>query len=187
MKDTENIQTYKSGSSAVFNPILTHHRAAIATFSSREAAGQALDQLVLSGFPVAQVFLIGHDLKRSDSSSFPLNALGAVTGTAIGLKKGMILGNLVGGTTGLLLGVGLIALPGVGQLMLSSAIAFVLLSGGICTAAGGLAGSLIGLGLTSEQAKDYSQQVSEGSFLLVVEGTGETLDRARRLLKKSTV
>ena len=175
----------------MFNSILTHHRAAIATFSSREAAGQALDQLILSGFPVAQVFLIGHDLKRSDSSDFPPNSLGTVTGTvtgtATGLKKGMILGNLVGGTTGLLLGVGLIALPGVGQLMLSSAIAFVLLSGGICTAAGGLAGSLIGLGLTSEQAKDYSQQVSSGSFLLVVEGTGQTLDRARHLLKEFTV
>jgi len=97
----------------------------------------------------------------------------------------MILGNLLGGTTGLLLGVGLLALPGVGQLMLSSAIAFVFLSGGICTAAGGLTGALIGLGLTSEQAKKYSQQVSQGSFLLVVEGTEQNIDRARNLLRNS--
>lgn len=99
----------------------------------------------------------------------------------------MVLGNFIGGTTGLLLGAGLIALPGVGQLMLSSAIAFVLLSGGICTAAGGLTGALIGLGLTSEQAKQYSQQVSKGSFLVVVEGTDQDIDRARHLLKKSAV
>ena len=158
----------------------------IGTFPSREAAGQALDQLILSGFPVAQVFLIGHDLKHPNSSD-PSNSFGTVIGTATGLKKGMILGNLVGGTTGLLLGAGLIALPGVGQLMLSSAIAFVLLSGGICTAAGGLTGALIGLGLTSEQAREYSQQVSRGSFLLVVEGTGQDIDRARHLLKKFAV
>jgi hypothetical protein len=71
--------------------------------------------------------------------------------------------------------------------MLSSAIAFMLLSGGICTAAGGLTGALIGLGLTSEQAKAHSHKVAEGSFLIIVEGTAQEIDRARHLLKESTV
>lgn len=99
----------------------------------------------------------------------------------------MIIGNFVGGTIGLLLGASLIALPGVGQLMLSSAIAFLLISGGICTAAGGLTGALIGLGVTSEQAKIYSQQVLAGSFLLIVEGTTAETDLARHLLKENIV
>ena len=169
----------------MFNTILTHHRAVIGTFPSRAAAGKALDRLIFSGFPIAQVFLLGHDRAQPNSSDLAPNYFGTVTGTATGLKKGMLLGNLAGGTTGLLLGLGLIALPGVGQLVLSSAIAFVLLSGGICTAAGGLTGALIGLGLTSEQAKKYSQQVSKGSFLVVVEGTDRDIDRARFLLQKS--
>lgn len=182
VKDTE-----KNRIIDLLNTILTHHREVIGTFPSREAAGQALDQLILSGFPVAQVFLLGNDLKHPNSSDFPSDTFGTVTGTATGFKKGMVLGNLIGGTSGLLLGAGLVALPGVGQLMLSSAIAFVLLSGGICTAAGGLTGALIGLGLTSQQAKAYSQQVSRGSLLLVVEGTARDIDRARYLLKKSAV
>ena len=171
--------------------ILTQHRKVIGTFSNREAAGQALDRLILSGFPVTQVFLLGQNLnelpENSPSSGLSSNSFGTVTGTATGLKKGMVLGNLVGGATGLLLGAALIALPGVGQLMLSSAIAFVLLSGGVCTAAGGLTGALIGLGLTSEQAKKYSQQVSRGSFLIVIEGTARDIERAQHLLKKSSV
>lgn len=93
----------------------------------------------------------------------------------------------MGGATGLLLGTGLIALPGVGQLMLSSAIAFVLISGGVCTVAGGLTGALIGLGLTSEQAKQYSQEVKNGNFLVVIEGTAPEIDRAQSLLKKTWV
>lgn len=171
----------------MFNTILTHQRAVIGTFPSREAAGLALDHLVLSGFPLAQVFILDHSLEDVNSLKIPSSSLGTVTGTATGLKKGMILGNLVGGTTGLLLGAGLIALPGVGQLRLSSAIAFVVLSGGICTASGGLTGALIGLGLTSEQAKAYSQVVSRGSLLLAVEGTSHDIERARYLLKKSAV
>lgn len=171
--------------------ILTQHRKVIGTFSSREAAGQAIDRLVLSGFPIAQVFLLGQNSsempENAPSSKLVSDSFGTVTGTTTGLKKGIILGNLAGGTTGLLLGVGLIALPGVGQLMLSSAIAFVLLSGGVCTAAGGLTGALIGLGLTAQQAKNYTQQICRGSFLLVIEGTVRDIDRAQHLLKKSSV
>jgi hypothetical protein len=173
----------------MFNAILDQHRQVVGIFSSREEAGIALDRLVLSGFPIAKVFLLGQDwgdsLQAPSTAKLSSANFGNITGTATGLKKGMAIGNLVGGATGLLLGAGLIALPGIGQLMLSSAIAFILLSGGICTAAGGLTGALIGLGLTSEQAKAYSQKVSAGSFLLIVEGTAQDIDRARHLLKES--
>ena len=171
----------------MINTILTQRRTVIATFSNRAAAGLALDQLLLSGFPVAQVFLLGPGLQHPDASDLPSHSFGTVTGTATGLKKGMLLGNLFGGTTGMLLGAGLLALPGVGQLVLSSTIAFVLLSGGICTAVGGLAGALIGLGFTSKQAEEYSQQVSKGSFLLVIEGTEQHIARARYLLRQFAV
>jgi hypothetical protein len=172
----------------MFSAILNQHRQVVGIFSGREAAGVALDRIVLSGFPIAQVFLLGQDkndsLETFSTAKLSSANFGKITGTATGLKKGMTLGNLVGGTTGLLLGAGLIALPGVGQLMLSSAIAFILLSGGVCTAAGGLTGALIGLGMTSEQVRVYSQKVSAGSFLLIVEGTAAEIERARFLLKE---
>jgi hypothetical protein len=168
----------------VFSTILARQRVAIATFPNRETAGRSLDHLVLSGFPIAQVFLLDYGSGQSNLSELPSVPFGCVTGTATGLKKGVFLGNLVGGTSGLLLGAGLIALPGVGQLMLSSVIAFVLLSGGICTAAGGLTGGLIGLGLTSQQAKAHSQQVASGRLLLVVEGTARDIARAHYLLNQ---
>jgi hypothetical protein len=175
----------------MLDTILDQHRQVVGIFSSREEAGIALDRIVFSGFPIAKVFLLGkhwnESFQNAVPSKLPSNEFGKITGTATGLKKGMFIGNLLGGTTGLLLGAGLIALPGVGQLMLSSAIAFILVSGGICTAAGGLTGALIGLGLTSEQAKAYSLKVSEGSFLIVVEGTKAEIDRVRHLLKESTV
>ncbi len=167
----------------MLNTVLTQRRQVIKTFSSREAAGQAFDHLVFSGLSIAQIFLLGHGLDKTyPYPNLPANPHGTITGTATGLKKGLLMGNLAGGATGLLLGLGLIALPGVGSLLLSSAIAFVLISGGIGTAAGGLTGALIGLGLTSDQAKAYSQQVSSGSVLLMVEGTQQNIDRAKLLL-----
>jgi hypothetical protein len=168
---------------------LSQHCEVIGIYPCRDVAGQALDQLILSGFPIAQVFMLSQDgddsLQQTSSVKLASSSPGVITGTATGLRKGMLLGNLVGGATGLLLGVGLIALPGVGQLMLSSAIAFTLLSGGVCTAAGGLIGALIGLGMTSEQAKTYSRQVANGKVLLLVEGTVREINCAQRLLNQS--
>jgi hypothetical protein len=168
--------------------IPTQHCQVIKTFSTREAAGEALYQLVVSGFPIAQLFLLGNGIpKNPHSIELGSEASGKVTGTATGLKRGMFFGNLVGGGVGLFLGAGLIALPGVGQLALSEMIAFVLLSGGVCTAAGGLMGALIGLLLTGKQAKAYEKETARGSVLLLVEGKAKDIALAQHLLKKSAI
>ena len=171
---------------------LSQHRQVLGVFPDREMAAKSFDRLILSGFPVAKVFWIGkEDLLTSDGEDQnaaylrKLNAqmqAGSITGTATGLKKGLVIGNICGGTTGLLLGLGLLALPGVGQVVLSSAIVFTLLSGGVCTAAGGIIGALIGLGLTAEQVRQCSHQVSEGCILLVVDGTDEEIAQAQKIL-----
>ena len=173
--------------------VLGQHRQVLGVFSNRELAAKSFDRLILSGFPVAKVFWVGReDLLTSDGEDQnaayqrKLNAqmqVGAITGTATGLKKGLVMGNILGGTTGLLLGLGMLALPGVGQVVLSSAIVFTLLSGGVCTAAGGIIGALIGLGLTAEQVKKCSHQVSEGCILLVVDGTDKEIAHAQKILE----
>lgn len=163
----------------MFREVLKQQRRVIATFSNLEAAGEALDRLILSGFPIAQTFLVGQNSNRSENPAslpFPASDFGTITGTATGLKKGLILGNLLGGASGLLLGTGLLALPGVGQVALSTAIVFTLLSGGICTATGGLIGGLISLGLSAEEAKKYSRLVANGNVLLLIEGTVQDID-----------
>lgn len=171
---------------------LKQHRRAIAVFPARDLAANAFDQLVLSGFPLAKLFLLGAASgdDRNNGTSAPQAAptqRGAITGTATGLKKGLVLGNVMGGTAGLLLGVGLLALPGIGHVVLTSAIALTLISTGACTAAGGLIGALIGLGLTTEQAKAYATQIAEGKSLLVVEGTTQEIFRAERILSDNGI
>jgi hypothetical protein len=169
--------------------VLSQQRRVIGTFSNLEAAGQALDRLVLAGFPIAQVFLVGQNWEPAASTPLKLPAaeLGSITGTATGLQKGLVLGNLGGGAAGLLVGAGLLALPGVGQLLLSAAIGFTLLSGAIGTVAGGLIGALIGLGLTAEQAQTYNCLVADGKVLLMIAGTTVEIDRAQHLFNQTVV
>ncbi len=163
--------------------LLNQHRSAIGTFSTPEAAALAFDQLVLSGFPLAKIFLLGQPLNsQGELPIVDYASATAITGTPLGLKKGFLLGNAIGTVTGLLLGVGILALPGIGQVAATSAIAFTLLGGGVGIAAGGIIGALIGLGLTEEQAKTYSRRIAQGNILLVIEGTNTEIDRARQIL-----
>jgi hypothetical protein len=83
-------------------------------------------------------------------------------------------------------GLGAIAIPGIGPVMLAGATATALattLSGtAIGAVAGGLIGALIGLGIPEDRARVYSDRVSRGDYLVMVEGTDEDVRRAEAVL-----
>ncbi len=168
----------------------------VGTFPTIETAGKGLDQLVLAGFPLANVFLVGKNLADCHQNGKNIQGgvqlvdyaqAGAIAGTALGLTKGLVAGNLAGGITGILLGLGMMTLPGAGQIAFTSAVVFTLISGGVCTAAGGVIGALIGLGLTENQAREFSNQVKQGNYLLVVTGTVQEIESAERILSAQRI
>ena len=109
--------------------ILVQRQQAIKTFSTREATGEALYHLILLGFPIAQVFLLGNGCERSlQPNALPAQIYGIVTGTATRLKQGMLRGNLVGAVIGLMLGAALTTLPSVGHLTILETITFALVT-----------------------------------------------------------
>jgi hypothetical protein len=173
--------------------IFNQNSRAIAVFPSLEAAGQGFDRLILSGFPLEKVFLMGQDLSAYTQNGKTVQMPqwsehpGAVTGTALGLAKGLMAGNIAGGVTGFLLGLGILALPGIGQIALTSAVVLTLISGGMGTAAGGMIGALVGLGITEKQAKYYRKKVSQGYYLLIVSGTEQDIACAERVLSHQGV
>lgn len=168
--------------------IFNRHSYAIATFPSLDVAGQVFDRLILSGFPLKNAFLVGQNLsavaqnRNAVQMTQRIEHPGAVTGTALGLTKGFMAGNIAGGITGTLLGLGLLALPGIGQIAIASAAILTLISGGMGIAAGGMIGALVGLGITEKQAKLYSQKVSQGHYLLMVSGTEQEIACAKSIL-----
>lgn len=171
--------------------MLAQNSRLIATYTNIELAGKSLDRLVLAGFPLAKLVLVSKNsdcLENGTIRSVQLREpqAGVITGTAIGLSKGLVAGNILGGATGVLLGLGILALPGV-SLALTSAAIFTLISGGICTAAGGVIGALIGLGLTENQVKNYHKQLAQGKYLLIAIGTEQELQTADKILNTQAI
>ena len=98
-----------------------------------------------------------------------------------------VTGGALGGITGLLVGLGALAIPGIGPILLAgaeaTAIATTLAGAGIGAAAGGLIGALIGLGIPEEKAKIYNDRVKGGSFLVIVNGTAAEIARAETIMR----
>ena len=85
---------------------------------------------------------------------------GATTGGVAGLG--------VGAAVGWLAGIGALAIPGVGPFIAAGPIMAALGGAAIGTAAGGIIGALVGLGIPEFEAKRYDAKIREGNILISV-------------------
>lgn len=162
------------------------HKRAVGVFSSRQDAEHALNELNRSGFSMDKVSIIARDSSRQDDIA------GVGVSDQVGNKAdegaaaGAITGGTLGGITGLLVGIGSLAIPGVGPILVAGEIATVLgttLAGGaIGAAAGGLVGALVGLGIPEERARVYNDRVERGGYLVIVNGSDQEIARAEAIL-----
>jgi hypothetical protein len=173
---------------------------AIGTFTSYELAENALRDLKQTGFLMHQVSLIGRDVNRhaeftgvhTNSTITGVEDLNTgVKDAGAATQTGAAAGSALGGITGLLVGLGAIAIPGVGPVMLAgaaaTAIATAISGTAIGAAAGSLAGGLTGMGFSADRAQTYSDQVSEGHYLVMVEGTAADITRAETVFNNHPI
>jgi hypothetical protein len=95
---------------------------------------------------------------------------GAVTGVGAG--------GVLGGALGWLVGVGALAIPGVGPFIAAGPIMAALSGAALGAAAGGIVGSLVGMGIPEYEAKRYESRIREGRILLSVHS--EDSDQTKR-------
>jgi len=77
-------------------------------------------------------------------------------------------GTAVGGVLGWLVGIGALAIPGIGPLVAAGPIVAALAGAGAGGATGGLVGGLIGAGIPEVEAKRYAGRIREGGYLVTV-------------------
>jgi uncharacterized membrane protein len=85
---------------------------------------------------------------------------------------------VLGGVLGWLVGVGALAIPGLGPFIAAGPIMAALGGASIGAAAGGLIGALVGMGIPEYEAKRYEARVREGRILISVHS--ENSDETRR-------
>ncbi len=147
----------------------------------RDQAEQAIAALQAAGFTGDQ---IGVALRDRTAQGVLLEE----TGTQVAEEAaatGALGGGLLGGLSGLLIGIGALAIPGLGPIMAAGALATTLGGAALGAAAGGLIGALVAMGIPEEEARGYEASVRGGSVLLTVAVSREEQVReARRIFAR---
>lgn len=148
---------------------------AVGVFANHFDTENALLEIKNGGFPMDQISVVGRNADTEDKVA------GVEVQSSIGNKAdegavtGAVAGGTIGGIAGLLVGLGTLAIPGVGPILLAGTAATALVSTLAGTAIGAgsasLLGALIGLGIPDNDAETYSDLIQQGYYLVVVDGT----------------
>jgi len=103
-----------------------------------------------------------------------------------GTTTGVVTGGVVGGTLGLLVGIGALAIPGLGPLIAAGPIVSALAGIGTGSVVGGVIGALVGMGIPEFEAKRYEGMIREGKALLSVHcDNSDWVSRAKGILEET--
>jgi hypothetical protein len=85
-----------------------------------------------------------------------------------GATTGAVAGGVLGGVTGWLVGIGTLAIPGLGPFIAAGPIMAALAGSAAGATAVGIAGALVGFGIPEYEAKRYEGKISRGNVLISV-------------------
>ena len=150
-------------------------------YPTYERLEQGIDALRLADFRATDISVLypenvgTKDLAHQKATKAPE---GAGTGTTAGMA--------LGGTLGWLVGIGALAIPGLGPFVAAGPVMAALAGIGVGGAVGGLTGALVGLGIPEYEAVRYEGRVKNGGILVSVHAdSSEWIGRAKEILERT--
>jgi hypothetical protein len=140
---------------------------AVALFDDRDDAQDAINALRDAGFEASTISVVARDRDVQGT-------LAEDTGTHAGeaAATGAVAGGVLGGLAGWLVGIGALAIPGVGPIVAAGPLAAAIGGMAIGAAGGGIIGALTGAGIPEDEARYYDEGFRKGGILVTVRAPG---------------
>jgi hypothetical protein len=156
-------------------------KAVLGLVDSEGQAERIVDGLKAAGFSNNDISVLFPD--KSGTRDF---AHEQHTKAPEGAAAGAGTGGVLGGVLGWLVGIGSLAIPGVGPFIAAGPIMAALAGAGVGAAVGGLSGALIGLGIPEYEAKQYEEKIKQGNILISVHSEdSDERDRAKDIFERA--
>lgn len=126
-------------------------------------AENIVEQLKLAGFTNNDISALLPDKRGTKDFAHEHN-----TKAPEGATAGGVAGLGIGAALGWLAGIGSLAIPGVGPFIAAGPIMAALGGAALGTAAGGVVGALVGMGIPEFEAKRYDEKIKSGNILISV-------------------
>lgn len=170
--------TYTTERNALF-------KRAVGVFEHREDVEKAIRALKDANYDMNRVSLIARNVSDVKGAEEITEKHGNEAKEGAGI--GAVTGTVLGGLGGLLVGLGTLAIPGLGPVIIAgelTTLATTAAGAGVGAAAGGLVGALAGMGIPEEKAKIYEKRVKAGHYLLMVSGNNDQVRHADEIMHK---
>ncbi|QHE50924.1 general stress protein [Pontibacillus sp. HMF3514] len=155
-------------------------------FSKVGHAEKAITDLQHHGYGSDDISVFAKDkskvnvLEDEMDTSVKSNKAGRGKSAGKGAGLGAISGGALGGIGGLITGLGLLAIPGIGQIAAAGPIAASLTGAGVGAGGGGVVGALVGAGMPKKDAQQYENHLKDGKIIVIVEATEKMQDKVYR-------
>jgi hypothetical protein len=150
-------------------------------YRTRTAVERGVEALQLAAFSSSDISVLLPDSHGSQEFAH-IKGTKAPEGAAAGASTGAV----IGGALGWLVGIGALAIPGVGPLIAAGPIVAALAGAGVGGTVGGVSGALIGFGIPEYEAKRYEGYVKDGGILLSVHAEDDELvSQAKHILENT--
>jgi len=141
-------------------------------YPNRPMVEKAVEELKDAGFRNTDISVLfpasGGTKEFPESGGTKEFAIEKETKAPEGAATGAGTGAVVGGSLGWLVGIGLLAIPGLGPFIAAGPIMAALAGVGAGGLVGGIAGALVGMGIPEYEANRYEGHIKAGGILLSV-------------------
>lgn len=144
-------------------------------FSDVATAEKVIHDLKNHGYKSKDISVFAHDKSKANvledevNTGVTTNDEGRGKNAGKGASIGAASGGVLGGLGGLVVGLGLLTIPGIGQIAAAGPLAAALSGAAVAAGGGGIIGALVGLGMPEEQAKQYEEFLKNGKIIVLVE------------------
>jgi hypothetical protein len=163
------------------NSMAGKNTAVFGIYRDRISVEEAVDNMRAAGFRNTDISVLFPDNQGSKDFAHEKHTK-APEGAATGAGSGA----LIGGTLGWLVGIGALAIPGIGPFVAAGPIVSLLAGVGAGGALGGIVGALVGMGIPEYEAKRYEGRIRSGGILLSVHcDNADWVRRAKEMLERT--
>jgi hypothetical protein len=160
---------------------MSKNKSVLGIDSNRSAVESAITAFRGSGFQSSDLSILLPDNLGNEELAAQKETK-APEGAAAGAGSGAV----IGGALGWLVGIGALAIPGIGPFIAAGPIMSALAGMGVGGTLGGLTGALVGLGIPEYEANCYEGRLLKGGILVSVHcGSAQEIDSAKKIMERT--
>jgi uncharacterized membrane protein len=167
----------------------------VGTYDNLQTAYAVANDLINAGYSRSDISVVANDanneyaphvnVNRTDVNRTDVNRADVNrVDTGDDVAKGAGIGAAIGGLGGLLVGLGALAIPGVGPVIAAGPLLAALTGAGVGAVTGGIVGALVDLGIPDEDAHLYSEGLRRGHVLVIAQVPDASANDVTRIMER---